>query len=506
MISVVICTHSAKISELEQTLFFLKEQWQPDYELIIVSQDPIPNYFGKIVVINAEFNKGKMCNIGVGQTKHKRVLLLDDDRIVPANFLNKALEKGFIAPRFLVQLDKKYSNEEIRQSKFECSPQFRSIANELHRENLFSGCIAFDKTDYFELGGMYEGYSGRSPSDADMTQKVIESGKSITYTNDVEIHLYHSRKPEVLNTIYNGLDYLKKWNISPSQKFVDTCRHNGILIDTDFDEQSCGIVTACTQDYFQGFKLLYETLRYFDDYPITCVDLGLDADSLDWCKKNNVKVLTMKHFVLPQMFDKWEKYTIWIKPYLIGGYRYTLWLDSDVIVIDSLKEAFEKIKEKPFLIRHDPQFYERAVNNYQLYKISNKPVPPINHKRVNAGVCGFDIIRDNYILQLWRKMVNNCQIDEGIRSLVHYQDQGCLNYVLQTNYLDHLINDDCVKWNKFYDMETYHYLGGKLASILHKHDIEKCISLLQNEYKHTNLLHWAGPSKIWHFKKHFKMV
>src|SRR5690606_32291602 len=146
-------------------------------------------------------------------------------------------------------------------------------------------------------------------------------------------------------------------------------------------------------------------------------------------------------------------------------------------------------------VKHDPQFYERAVNNYKLYQLKQVPIPPTNHTRVNAGVCGFDIIRDNTFLQKWRCLVEECRRNEYVRSLIHYQDQGCLNFLLQSQFTSNLIEEDSLQWNRFYPMTEYRRIGGKVASFVHLNEIDKCLLFLQNEFPNTKLLHWAGPSK-----------
>jgi len=521
MISFVIYFHSSRLDNLNQMLRFLKMRENLEgCDFVLVCQDSIAadliESVPDIQLINmhsSEYCKSVMCNVGVAAAKHDYVALLDSDRIFPMNYFNRCLKivktkSCFVSPRFLVQLEAAATDEEILNSFFECKPQFKSTTNELHKENLFSGSTVFRKLDYQYLGGMPV-YIGRSPADAAMTDKIPKH--KVVFTNDIELHLFHERALSGPDIVFNGLKYLNESNNTPSQPFVNTCRHYGLFIDKNWKDESCGIVTACNHDYFDGLKLLVASVRYFNDtkYPIVCADMGMTNEQLFWCEQKHVSVISLAN--CPPYpgthFDTWEKYLIWIKPFLFGYFRYMLWLDADVVVLNPLDDVFSLIKKDMLVIKHDPQFYNRVLNNSALYVAKNLLIPPDDVLRVNAGVCGFDVLRQLEFITKWRDIVWECFRDANIKRCMHYQDQGCLNYLLYAEGLLGKISYDNLNLNKFYDFSMAYFLRTKLLKLYLAGEFGEIFSHLKQQYPDTTLLHWVGPDKIWkQTDNQFKMV
>lgn len=227
MLSFIFYTHSSRISDLEQTIRFLRlREPKIDPEIIIVFQDIGPNIKDcKIYNLHLEtYQKPIMCNLGVSKSKQNIIAILDSDRILPENYFttiaSSIKEKEMITTSTMWKLLKPYSDEDIINKDFKYSIEYRSKNNYLRHKNLFSGNTIFWKKDYIELGGMDERYIGYGYADTDMTQQAIYNKIQAKYLNINEIHLYHERevyfknKPmkdfQILCAI-NVLKYSIKW-------------------------------------------------------------------------------------------------------------------------------------------------------------------------------------------------------------------------------------------------------------------------------------------------------
>ena len=238
-LSLVICFHSSRKSNLEQMIRFLDRS----HEIILVCQDECENVYD-IPVVNMNlntYNQAKISNFAVKRATNPVVALLDSDRIFPENYFGSILssikEGQFVSTYRLYQLTKDHTDEEIIEGKLEKVADFKSPKNRPLRKNLFAGSSVFFKKDWLALGGMDETYEMYGYSDTDMTKKVMTNNYEIIWRNDMELHLFH--EPTVyfegnvikdlpqLSSACNAIRYYRKWK-EPTPKvvrnFIEYCR------------------------------------------------------------------------------------------------------------------------------------------------------------------------------------------------------------------------------------------------------------------------------------------
>lgn len=236
MISFVIYFHPSRMNNLKQTLRFLTSReeklFENGAEIILICQtscDPqiFEKYpFLKLTNLNLPiYNKPKMCNTGVLLAKHEVITILDSDRILPKNHFYKIAKtikpSEFISTCNLHNLIKGYTDEEINAGQFRATRTLKSKKWELRKKNLFAGNTTFYKEDYLSCGGMDESFVGYGFADNDMTYNVMHSGKTVIWTNEVELHLHHKREifwndvsyHPSLFCLLNELRFHTKWNL-----------------------------------------------------------------------------------------------------------------------------------------------------------------------------------------------------------------------------------------------------------------------------------------------------
>jgi hypothetical protein len=224
MISFIIYFHSSRIKHLQQTIRFLeKREPTQEFELILVCQDSISPFltnFKSTKLFNLDvkdYCKPKMCNFGVNQAENDKIVILDSDRILPSYYFthnaNKLNNKEVITTHKLYSLVKEYNDDEIENNHIELISDFRSKDNIFFQKNAFSGNTMMYRKDYIPMDEQFVGYGF---ADNDATKTALLNGLKITYTDDVELHLFHPREI-YLND--KKLDYYKT---------MDVCRNNGV--------------------------------------------------------------------------------------------------------------------------------------------------------------------------------------------------------------------------------------------------------------------------------------
>ena len=230
--SFVIYYHSSRMDNLEQTLRFLSKRdaaIMPVSELVLVCQDESetpPNTFSKVKQINLgrdSYNKPLMNNIGVREAEGDIIVLLDSDRILPYGYFTQALcsvqPKQCISTVDLHKLQRPATDEEIEHQFVPLKLDHRTIVNEMHMKNMFSGNTVMKRQDYLDAGGMDESFEGYGYNDTDFTQTMTQWGAQYIWWDKRELHLWHPPGLEgddmIRSNVMNGVRYCNKWNLKP---------------------------------------------------------------------------------------------------------------------------------------------------------------------------------------------------------------------------------------------------------------------------------------------------
>ena len=237
MISFVFYFHSSRINNLKQTLRLLLKREKSIKEVVLVCNDRTDEIFEGCNLHNMEmneYNKPKMCNLGVSKASEDLVVLLDSDRILPRGYFDKLgleLRMGqFASCRRMFNIKYECSDEQIEAEDFEFAEEERSMTWEVRRKNLFSGNTAFFKRDYLDAGGLDESFVGYGFADNDMTLNVMNKGMTPVWSDSVEYHLYHEKSvmedgglvgfAKYQKTSQSNLNrFIKKWKLKELMKF-----------------------------------------------------------------------------------------------------------------------------------------------------------------------------------------------------------------------------------------------------------------------------------------------
>lgn len=236
MISFIIYFHSTRLDNLRQTLRFLEKR-EPELlggELVLICQDAcslVEHRFRDYRHLNLKeqsYRKPFMCNLGVREAKHEKIVILDSDRILPEEYFTANIQnmsKGqVITTTNLYWLPKPYTDKQIEKEDIEKIPDFRSINIESGKKNLFAGNTIMFKENYLASGGMDEAFTGYGYADNDMTRNMIRMGYDIVYHDLDELHLWHPRTVSWngsqidrrlfrIQSATNALRYNKKWGL-----------------------------------------------------------------------------------------------------------------------------------------------------------------------------------------------------------------------------------------------------------------------------------------------------
>lgn len=230
--SFLIRYHTRRIDNVLQTLRFL-ERWHPavvaESEVILMCQNrcgELSTRFAKTSNFNMELPEmmmAKQLNFGVEKAISENIVLLDGDRILPMGYFDRALRellvlKTMITTQRMWRLSFFLPDEDIAGGSPAGVEEWRSTNNQPLTRNIFSGNVAFKKSDFYEAGGADEGYVGYGWEDHDMAQRMTAIGVKSIFTPDLEYHLKHEGQtygvgdPDKL-FVQNGLRYCKKWKV-----------------------------------------------------------------------------------------------------------------------------------------------------------------------------------------------------------------------------------------------------------------------------------------------------
>jgi predicted glycosyltransferase involved in capsule biosynthesis len=177
-----------------------------------------------------EFNKAVMANKGVMLAQSDKIVLLDGDRLLPANYFTKMisrLPKKIIAtPRYLFKLANAATDEQINAGVVYKMPDFRytskvNFGYYIQTKGMFSGNTVMYRQDYLDTGGMDESFVGYGYSDTDFMFTCEQKKYGFFVSDDEELHLWHpngyAKADFVALNNRNALKFCKKWNVIPDE-------------------------------------------------------------------------------------------------------------------------------------------------------------------------------------------------------------------------------------------------------------------------------------------------
>lgn len=212
-------------------------------EVVVVCQDRIeagdlPGTGSRVVNLGLpEFNKPVMVNHAVREAAGDRIVILDGDRILPVGFfarwLAAVMPGQIVCPERLYKLDRPYTDEQIEVGAVNKSEDFRVPAVAPGRKNAFSGMAVMCKSDYWLAGGMDESLVNYGCSDTDFTMTCLRAGLKIVYTDDEELHLWHTVNMTYENFFLVNLKsvcrYCRKWRAAVPETFAGKVRPNILM-------------------------------------------------------------------------------------------------------------------------------------------------------------------------------------------------------------------------------------------------------------------------------------
>lgn len=260
-----------------------------------------------------------------------------------------------------------------------------------------------------------------------------------------------------------------------------------------------GIITAADNAVINGLRLMLESLRW--SYPVAVTNLGLSQKHLQWLESHNVLILEKTGPASPPIYF-WQA---WNKPFYIinSPFRQTLWMDTDTLAVKKLDPIIERISNKPFVVRNGSLTWRRRPFTADVWPFYEKY--PVTHRlpediHINAGVLGFDLLRDGRILNTWAKICKDAIEDKEIYSIRQQElekhgkiislragDEPCLRWTIERlNTHDMVVYNS--NWNHVYDSPGLPTMPSRKAFLRYAY---------RKKRKEDIILHFVGRQKIW---------
>ena len=234
-----------RLNNLNQTLRLLhlrEGKFLEECELVLVSQSGMPEvetvgfHSTKSIDLNLPlFSHPKMCNVGVSMSSAPVIAIMDSDRVLPRGYFSRVLPVVLpgtvISTHHMIVCVQPQSDYDIESGQFPYLPDHKTKENLPFAKNAWSGNTCFLREDYLKCGGMDERFDGYGFVDNDVYETFRNAGYSYRYTEDQEIHLYHSKSIIVggceskmdefyMYLLRNALLYCHKWKKSPPPAVV----------------------------------------------------------------------------------------------------------------------------------------------------------------------------------------------------------------------------------------------------------------------------------------------
>jgi len=264
-----------------------------------------------------------------------------------------------------------------------------------------------------------------------------------------------------------------------------------------------GIVTLADHNYFPGLEMLYQSVQQSYSVPIACFDVGLTEEQRAYAQQaypdlqilplpQNHAIQTIQNKLNQQTLKKPGKreWPLWICPFLIAAspFRYTFWLDCDILVLRDLAGLFALLREGPVFTSENlaPEVTANKPALYDLLPISRDFDP--NQPAVNGGVSGWDLVRDKAALQAYMYPIEQAWQNPDVKTAISWHDQGSLIWAIQKLGLEKRVQTDlrwnlCVKHTQAFGKKYSWDVAG--------------LEILRNDVPEANLLHWNGTTVPW---------
>jgi len=265
-----------------------------------------------------------------------------------------------------------------------------------------------------------------------------------------------------------------------------------------------GIVTLADQNYFPGLMLLHRSVQEASPVPIACFDAGLTDDQKAYIsgKCPELSVLPLPDTgLLPLIQRTFEAaaplakankrvWPLWSCPVLIANapFERAFWFDCDVVVLRNLDQLFRFLDDGPVFTPDNlaPGLVPNKPALYELLPIG-RPFDPLE-PRVNAGISGWDLIRDRAVLEAYIYPIRRACEHARIREAISWHDQGALIWAIQTTGME-----SCVLKSTIWNLCVIHTSLGE-SPVAWDDDF---LAKVRARVPDANILHWNGMRVPW---------
>jgi GT2 family glycosyltransferase len=209
--SIIILTHNG-LSFTKECIASIFNHTREDFELIIVDNKSTDGTVGylktlpKTTVIANRINRGFPggCNQGLSVAKGENIVLLNNDTVVTAGWLNRLLwwmnqdeSIGIVGPRSNYVVPQQSVHpvpyETMREMQLFAARRSKSHFRQGCEADYLSGlCMVLKKSLIEQIGGLDERFNPGYYEDTDFSVRARISGKKLWVANDVYIHHYGS--------------------------------------------------------------------------------------------------------------------------------------------------------------------------------------------------------------------------------------------------------------------------------------------------------------------------
>jgi hypothetical protein len=202
--------------------------------------------------------------------------------------------------------------------------------------------------------------------------------------------------------------------------------------------KSLGIITAGDSNVFPGIQILHASIK--NKINFLCYDIGFTEKQKEWAMHNN---LLTKSIDIPDGHKNIPKWQTYLKPWFLDDspFEYTLWIDSDCIVVGDLSLVEYVEKRKTFFSQHWIKQNLLKKNSKELYE--KFPVKSSYIPCVNAGVFGINKLTHYLLIKDWKTLlIKGITEDRQLLKHIAIYDEGALNWAIQNHCTQEDVKND----------------------------------------------------------------